>query len=221
MIKRFMGSTALFFTVLALAAPAYTQQVKRYEELPNFKQVSEQLYRGGQPKREGFQRLAEMGIKTVVNLRAADERARADEARAQTAGLRYFNVAMPAHARPSNDQIEQVLSIIKNPENESVFIYCRRGADRTGTVIAVYRLENEGWTIDRAQQEADESGMFFTQLEMKDFIKNYYCRRSGSTECEENNFIDRLGLAAATGTRLMVQEVSSHSITRGIRSFLR
>lgn len=219
MLKTFFRSTA-FFTLLAFAAPAYAQQAQRYEELPNFKQVSERLYRGGQPKRGGFDRLSKMGIKAVINLRAADARARADEARARAAGLHYFNVPMPVHARPANHQIERVLSIINNPEHNSVFIYCRRGADRTGTVIAVYRIENDGWTIDRAQEEANEGGMFFTQLEMKDFIKSYYCRRNHG-QCEENSFMERVGLAAATGTRLMVREVSSHSITRGIRGFLR
>jgi hypothetical protein len=37
--------------------------------VPNFHQVSERIYRGAQPTTEGFQELAKMGIKTVVDLR--------------------------------------------------------------------------------------------------------------------------------------------------------
>lgn len=215
MNRNIRNLAAAFVTLLSVTTLAVAQNEQRYKELPNFSQINDRLYRGGQPKREGFKRLSELGIKTVVNLRRADDRARADEARAEAAGLSYFNVAMPIHARPTHEQIERVLSIIKNPDNGSVFIYCRRGADRTGTVIAVYRISNDGWTSEKAQAEANQNGMFFTQLEMKDYIKNYYCGNAcADASCDDQRFMEQFGIVAARATRIMVEEVSEHSLTR-------
>jgi len=86
------GFGAVAGAVLCFASVGAAQSEPQYEELPNFHQVNEQLYRGAQPKRGGIQRLAQLGIKTIVNLRSHDERSRAEEQEALAAGLRYFNV---------------------------------------------------------------------------------------------------------------------------------
>src|SRR5918993_748813 len=78
----------------------------QYEELPNFHQVNGHLYRGAQPRPDGFRRLAALGVKTVVNLRGADDNSRAEESEARAAGLEYFNVPLPPYARPSDEQVE-------------------------------------------------------------------------------------------------------------------
>ena len=149
----------------------------KHAELPNFDKVNERLYRGGQPKSGGIQKLAQLGIKTVVNLRDDDERARAEEAEAVAAGLRYFNVPLDNFGRPSDAKVERVLAIIETPENQPVFVHCKRGADRTGTIVAVYRIAHDGWTSERAISEADRHGMIFWQVGMKDYIHDYYRRR--------------------------------------------
>ena len=118
----------------------------KHEELPNFHRVSERLYRGAQPKRGGIGRLAQLGIKTIVNLRARDIRSQTEEQEARAAGLRYFNVPFERLGRPTDEQVERVLSIINAQENQPVLIHCQRDADRTGTIVAVYRIERDGWT---------------------------------------------------------------------------
>ena len=106
--------------VLVLLASAAAQSEPRHEELPNFHQVNAQLYRGAQPRRGGIQRLTQFGVKTIINLRDDDERASAEEREARAAGLRYFNVSMAGHAKPTDEQVERVLSIINAPENQPV-----------------------------------------------------------------------------------------------------
>ena len=150
----------------------------KYEELPNFHQVNQRLYRGAQPKAGGIKRLAQLGIKTVVNLRADDERARAEAQEAESTGLRYFNVPFKNLGRPTDEQLQRVLVIIKSAENQPVFVHCKRGADRTGTVVAVYRIEHDRWTGVQAQKEANGYRMRFWQLGMKDYIHDYHRDRS-------------------------------------------
>src|SRR5882672_874224 len=93
--------------IAALALVSFAQTEVRYPELPNFHQVNPQLYRGAQPKVGGVRKLA-----------------------ARAAGLRYFNVPMPGTSKPTDEQINRALTIIKAPENQPVFVHCQRGADR-------------------------------------------------------------------------------------------
>jgi protein tyrosine/serine phosphatase len=163
--------------VKAQAADA-TRQTKTaeqtYTELPNFHAVNARLYRGGQPRADGLRRLAALGVKTVINLRDDDERARAEEKEAKAAGLRYFNVPLGRLGRPKDTEVEHVLALIDAPENGVVFVHCAKGQDRTGTVVAVYRITHDGWTSEQAKREANHYGMKFWQNGMKDYISDYY-----------------------------------------------
>lgn len=163
--------------VLCVTAVAPGQQPVADKGLPNFHQVNKTLYRGGQPKKGRMKKLSEMGIKTVINLRDDDDNAQREEAEAQAAGLRYFNIPMATFERPEDRTVEQALSLINAQENQPVFVHCRRGSDRTGTIIAIYRIELEGWTSEQAKAEAKHYGMGFWQVGMKDYISDYYKRR--------------------------------------------
>ncbi len=174
-LYRFITAAGALFCFASVVA---AQSEPQYEELPNFHQVNERLYRGAQPRRGGIQRLAQLGIKTIINLRADDERAHTEEREARDAGLQYFNVPFRRLGRPTNEQVERVLLIINAPENQPVFVHCQRGADRTGTIIAIYRIIHDGWTSERAKAEANRYGMRWWQFAMKDYIRDYYRRRS-------------------------------------------
>ena len=141
--------------------------------LPNFHQVNERLYRGGQPLPGGIKRLTALGIRTIINLRGEDENSRAEEEEARLAGLRYVSVPMSGIKRPSDERVEEVLAIINQPENWPVFVHCKHGEDRTGTIIAVYRISRDGWTYKQAKEEARSYGLSRMQFLMKAYIKDY------------------------------------------------
>ena len=142
--------------------------------VPNFHQVSEHIFRGGQPSDAGWPSLAHLGVKTVIDLRLTTENPTEREAQAvEAAGMRYFNVPMHGIVAPSDEQVEKVLALFDSSTDGSVFVHCRRGADRTGTVIACYRMIHDGWDNQKAFKEAKSYGMSWTQIGMKHYVLNF------------------------------------------------
>jgi tyrosine-protein phosphatase SIW14 len=159
--------------LLCLTVSAQEPQL-RFEQLPNFHMVNERLYRGGQPKKDGIKKLASLGIKTIINLRGESDETKAEESEAKSLGLRFFNVPMSSAGRPTEDQVKRVFAIIENSENAPVFVHCRRGSDRTGVIIALFRIKHNGWNGDQALAEAKRYGMGFIQFGKRDYIKDYF-----------------------------------------------
>ena len=217
-----LSAFALALTFSAAAAVAAAQDAPKYEELPNFHQVNGHLYRGAQPRPDGFRRLAALGVKTVVNLRAADENSRAEELEARAAGLQYFNLPLPPYARPSDEQVERALAVIDAPENRPVFVHCKHGEDRTGTVVAAYRISREGWTYKRAAEEAEQHGMSRMQFEMKDFIADYYEKTLSGGDNGGGHRARHVAGATASVTRRTLEksyQVAQKSLSRVRHAF--
>lgn len=162
------------FLVITFANFAYAQKVIENKNLPNFHQVNANLYRGGQPTEEGFRQLKQTGIKTIIYLRGADEKAKREENWAQKAGLKFINLPLSNWFEPKDAQIEKILAEINKLENQPVFVHCQRGADRTGTVVAVYRITHDNYTGKQANAEAKKFGFGWWQFWMKDYINDYY-----------------------------------------------
>jgi protein tyrosine/serine phosphatase len=185
---------SLFFAAISVA-----QNEPKYEELPNFHKVNERLFRGAQPRRGGIRKLSQLGIKTVIDLRDNDERSRAEEKEARAAGLRYFNVPLDRLGRPTDEEVNRVLGLIHSDANQTVFVHCHKGADRTGTVIAIYRIEHDGWTSKQAKEEANRYGMALWQRGMKDYIHDYYQRQPKGTQSAPVIFRKRLSSQLSGG----------------------
>ena len=160
-----------------LPGAGLTQYATRYKELPNFHKVNAEVYRGAQPGIGGLELLKRLGIKTVLNLRDDDSRAKQEDIEAQTAGLQYFNLPFARWGRPDDKEMKRVLSIVNGPVNQPVFVHCRHGADRTGVVIAVYRITHDGWTGQQATAEAKRFGLKPWQLGIKNYIHDVYERQ--------------------------------------------
>ncbi|HEX8889264.1 MAG TPA: tyrosine-protein phosphatase [Pyrinomonadaceae bacterium] len=173
----------LLVLILGMSAPS---SVPEKEALPNFHQVNQNLYRGAQPREGGIQKLKELGVKTVINLRGADEGTEAEERDVRAAKLNYFNVPMDGLGRPSDEKVEKILALINNTKNWPVFIHCNHGKDRTGTIIACYRISHDGWTLDEAMKEAKRYGMSWVQFKMKDYIKDYARKRGQASQTSEH-----------------------------------
>ncbi|HEX4772290.1 MAG TPA: tyrosine-protein phosphatase [Bryobacteraceae bacterium] len=139
----------------------------------NFSQVNDHLYRGGQPTSEGFQQLATAKISLVIDLREPSEGTEAERRLVQSLGMQYLDVPLPRLSAPSPAQIKRVLSLLVPDDNGRVFVHCWRGKDRTGTVIACYRIQHDGWTPRRALEEASHNGMSGVEHSMRTFILRF------------------------------------------------
>ena len=145
-------------------------------DLPNFHRINKNLYRGGQPTAEGIRQLAELGIKTIVTFREMREKIQREKELAEANGIRFINLHLSNWFSSTDEQIHAIIEVITNLDNQPVFIHCKRGADRTGTIIAVYRMKFENWTDKQANREAKKYGIGWWQVWMKDYIKDYYER---------------------------------------------
>ena len=181
MIRRLGRWHVLLAAMAILSLVIAAQETQSYEKLPNFHQVNENLYRGAQPQRGGLKKLSELGIKTVINLRGASDDTHNEQAEAETLGMRYFNIPMSGLGRPTDEQVERALTIIDARENWPVFVHCQRGADRTGVIIAVYRISRDQWTEEQAMSEARRFGLAGVQFRKKGYISDYYKRQHGDT----------------------------------------
>jgi len=121
--------------------------------LPNLHKVSDDLYRGAQPTAEGMSELKKMGVRTVVNLRALHS----DRDELADTGLAYEHIPMNAW-NAETDDIVRFLQIVTDRAKTPVFVHCLHGADRTGTLCAVYRVVVQNWTKDQAIREMKEGG---------------------------------------------------------------
>ena len=139
----------------------------------NFRQVNEHVYRGAQPTVQGFGNLAKLGVATVLDLREPGQRS-ADEKRiVQAAGMRYVSIPLKGLSAPSMTDITKALSLLEDQSAGPVFVHCRRGADRTGTIVACYRIAHDGWQPAKALREAKGLGMAWYTSGMQHFISSF------------------------------------------------
>jgi protein tyrosine/serine phosphatase len=155
LLKRFLVGLAL---ASSLSAEPSRQSESMRKNLPNFSEVTPTLYRGGQPSQRGFSILANRGVNIVVDLRGS----RNSERRIVShLGMRY--VAMPWHCPfPTDKTFARFLRLVRKNSGKKIFVHCRLGDDRTGMMIAAYRMGQEGWSAERAENEMEKYGFNFT-----------------------------------------------------------
>jgi protein tyrosine phosphatase (PTP) superfamily phosphohydrolase (DUF442 family) len=153
----------------ALRNPRWAQPI----ELPgveNLHRVSATLYRGAQPTKQGLDELRRLGVKTVVSLRAFH----GERAMVAAAGLGYERVSFKFW-HPEDEDLRRFLAIASDPARQPVFVHCQRGADRTGTATAVYRVCVEGWSREDAIDEMVNGGYAFEPrfVQLKKYLRGF------------------------------------------------
>jgi protein tyrosine/serine phosphatase len=149
--------------------PRWAARVER-PGLTNFHEVSPTLYRGAQPTPEGLEELRRLGVKTVVSLRAFHGEREAVAA----AGLSYERISFKVW-HPENEDLQRFLAIATDPARQPVFVHCLRGADRTGTAVAAYRVCAQGWGREDAIDEMMNGGFEFNPRfrHLADYVRSF------------------------------------------------
>ena len=149
-------ATVMAVDARAAESPAQWAHPITRAGLPNLARVSPTLYRGAQPEKDGLAALPALGITTVVNLRSAHS----DRPMLAGTGLRYEELPLEADGVRVEDVI-RFLRLATAPWNGTVFVHCKHGADRTGVMIAAYRVVVQNWSKDEALREMVDGGFGF------------------------------------------------------------
>jgi len=143
--RRTIVITSFLAVVSLIARPqiSWCQTEKEPRGLPNFGRVAENLYRGGQPTAEGFKSLHAMGVGIVVDLREKPAEVVSEKRQIESLGMKSIGIPWSANHKPSSAQIVEFLDLVRANPDTKIFVHCRRGADRTGVMIAAYRIAVE------------------------------------------------------------------------------
>ena len=171
-----LAVVATLSAVACLAAcPGSTAKARglgAQEGILNFGKVNERLYRGAQPDLEGLKSLKNLGVKLVINLRMPGEGWREEAAQTQANGMLYTNFPMSGISRPVDEQVRQILALLESFP-DPVFIHCQHGCDRTGTIVACYRIQHDHWSSELALREARKYGISRIEFRMKRFVADF------------------------------------------------
>jgi protein tyrosine/serine phosphatase len=171
-VLAFAGALTLLgghFTVACAAAGPrpknWASPVAAHPGLPNLHRVNASLYRSAQPSKTGFAFLqtqpslakGDRPIKTILSLRAFNDDA--PHVPASTV-LRLEQIRFKTW-HPENEDVVKFLRIVSTPALQPVLVHCQHGSDRTGTMVAIYRIAFDGWTKAQATDEMINGGFGF------------------------------------------------------------
>jgi tyrosine-protein phosphatase SIW14 len=148
-IAALAGAVALLMCVSSRLSWA---EADKQQGLPNFGHVSDSLFRGAQPTPEGIRALREMGVSVVVNFRNENDDAW-ERREVESAGMKYVSIPWRGSDMPSNRQVVQFLDLVRGNPDAKIFVHCKAGADRTGVMVAAYRIAVEHEAVDEAVAE--------------------------------------------------------------------
>ena len=162
---------------------AYGEKI-HIEGVPNAGKINEHLYRGAQPKPASMAELKKLGVTTVVDLRREDNHTmEAERAEAEAQGLHFVNIPVGGFSSPTNAQVVQFLSLFRDHPDQTIFVHCHYGEDRTGVFVASYRMSIEHWPVQQAEKEMKFFGFNRRwQRDMKEFVRDYPGRLTSAPE---------------------------------------
>jgi protein-tyrosine phosphatase len=124
----------------------------------NAGKISDFLYRGAQPRGEGYEELKKLGISIVIDLRNSkpvkrDGGETREQVKVEAAGMRYVEIPTNAFFGPTELKVVAFLQLLHDNPKQKVFVHCYFGDDRTGVMVATYRIAVDRWTSDEAYNE--------------------------------------------------------------------
>ena len=174
-LVRKYGAAAIAALLLTLAAQAENLNLNLSSvRIDNFGRINDNYYRGAQPKSGDYASLARIGVKTVIDL---TRDGRSDEpGLVERAGMKFYRIPLTTSERPSQSAVDKFLKLVNDPANQPVYVHCQGGRHRTGVMTAVYRMNQDGWTADRAYSEMKQYKFesLLGHPELKRFVYDYY-----------------------------------------------
>lgn len=133
------------------AAKTEQEPIKDPYQIENFHKVDAMLYRSGQPSKSGFEAMYGYGIKNDFDLRLWHD----DEALLEGSGIKHYRFPLNA-SKVTYEDLVQIVATIRSRDERSL-VHCYHGSDRTGVVVAAYRIAG-GWSKEQAVDEFVNGG---------------------------------------------------------------
>ena len=142
--------------------------------VPRAGKISDVLFRGAQPSAQGLAELKKLGITTVVDLRGNRGPVAAERRQVESLGMRFIDIPVRGWSAPTNAQVAQFLKLFKDDPQQRVFVHCYYGEDRSGVMVAAYRIAQQNWTADQAVDEMYSFGFHYHLYPgMKSYVREF------------------------------------------------
>jgi protein tyrosine phosphatase (PTP) superfamily phosphohydrolase (DUF442 family) len=160
--------SACIHTPAVTPRPGSWAQPVEAEKLPNLHRVTKDLYRCAQPRDKAYSGAHQMGIRTVVNLRPGAGPAES----ARYRDPEVINIPV-CTSDPSYEEAHRFFEIIDDPAKRPVLLHCYHGADRTGALTALYRINRQRWSTENAISEMTGGGYNFHAMwiDLADWVR--------------------------------------------------
>src|SRR5260221_1982655 len=166
---------ALGIALLVIGAPLLYQRYHLTTHKRLRTVVPGRLYRSGQMTADGFaDAIRSLGIRTVINVQNEfpdpdlrrsflDASTIRESELCRQLDVRYVllepDLVSPSTVPPNRPKvIDQYLALCDDPANYPILLHCKAGLHRTGVLVALYRMEYDGWSVATAMEELKENG---------------------------------------------------------------
>jgi protein tyrosine/serine phosphatase len=165
--------------VALLASLVLASSLARADELNppilRFATVSPNFYRGARPDFAGLQALADAGVKYVLDLEDDSAAVAQEQSWVESLGMTFISQPMSGFWYPNDDEVNGILALLADANQRPIFVHCQHGEDRTGLIIALHRVFDEGWSPADAHAEMIAMGFH----EILWFLHHYYEVKTG------------------------------------------
>jgi tyrosine-protein phosphatase SIW14 len=172
LFSRLTSLASILVAVSAIGSPTNSYSATASNpNLPNFASVDPGIYRGAAPKPAGLTQLKAMGVTTVIDLRISPKRVAEERSEVQKLGMTFINLPMGSDP-PTHKEEVALLAAFSTAATKPVYVHCEYGADRTGTMIGMYRRKHDHWSYAQTYKEMRHFGFKPWLTKMAAYVQN-------------------------------------------------
>lgn len=142
---------------------------------PPIEVVSAGIYRGRRPDAATLSQLKALGVKTILNLEDDTAAVKAERAQVAQLGMSFVSTPMSGFWAPHDATVNAALAHMASQAERPIFVHCLHGEDRTGLIVGLTRIYQQGWTPAQAYKEMIAKGFHKILV----FLNHYFETRTG------------------------------------------
>lgn len=164
-----LGKEAASQSVTLPATARSSERIYNLPGLSNVGRVAPGVLRGAEAGKGGYATLKAMGVKTVIDMRTTAS----EKIEVEAAGMKAVAIPIEMSRDGLKEKVDRVVALMADPANQPVYVHCRHGQDRTGIVVAAYRMKQQVWSLADSEAEMQAFGFNDVWVNFKKFIQRY------------------------------------------------